>query len=295
MVDRYLDLLTPDELHLLGTASGLPHEQNPLELFRSHPVLIAEALGKQVTLDRLATMDGAVTAESSTRLRLAIMTTRLAAQITAAGFGVSRLGDRVLVEAGANDDMAQVVATNRFRLDVIELIFSYLRPGRDDDEVAVVADPDRLRRALASHHIGPLIQLLDWLPTSQHAGVLRRLGDLAALTVGLFPDHGDALTVDQDLMVVIARTVPSRLRDHLTGVAPIDAFGADTMTAMLERLGPIWYRRAAQLISWPAIAEPIESLADNFDVMTSFLGELNRYHLLDQRDDLFDFGLIHGH
>jgi len=29
--------------------------------------------------------------------------------------------------------------------------------------------------------------------------------------------------------------------------------------------------------------------------MTSFLGELNRYHLLDQRDDLFDFGLIHGH
>lgn len=292
MVDRYLDLLTSDELHTLATASGLPHDADPIDVFRSNPMLITEALGKRLTLDRLSAIEGDTTLATSTRLRLAIFTNRLANEITASGFRAQRMGDRVLLDPGSHDSMAQVLATTRFRADAVALLFSYLRPGRDDDDVVVVGEPDRLRRALAGHRVQTLIQVLDWLPVSQHAGVLRRLGDLAAFTIGVFPDHADALAVDQDLMHLLSRTVPTRLREHLTGVSPADAFGKDTVTAMLERMGPIWYRRSAQLISWPAIAEPIATLAEDFDVMTAFLAELNARQLLEDRDDLFDFGLL---
>ena len=109
---------------------------------------------------------------------------------------------------------------------------------------------------------------------------------------GVFSDHGEAVEVTESSLVMILRTLPLNIRDQMQGADPTDLFGSSTVTAMLTQLGPIWYRRAARSISWPAVADPIASLAENFDVTTRFLQVLTGTRLVELRDDLFDFKLL---
>lgn len=293
MTGRYLDLLSVQELLTLGTASGLPSGDNPVELFRGHPLLVAEALSRQTTLDRLTEADAPVAGVSS-RLRVAALVSRLATDLTRSGYVAQRQGASVLVDDGPEPGLIAVVATNRFRIDVTELLFSYLRPGRDDDDIVVMptAHPDRVTAALHSHAVAPLVHLLNECPIGEHAGILRRLGDLASFTIGVFPDHGDAAIVNRQLLELVSRTLPERLRSEFVSATPAELFGADTVTAMLTELGPIWYRLAAKRVDWPMLAEPLRNMADTFDSTTHFLRLLTSSYLTESRDDLFDFSLI---
>lgn len=298
MAQRYLDILTNQELLALASAAGLPSNEDPVELFRGHPVLVAEALSRRSTLDRLVDPDerltGLAALEIGTRLRLAAYVSLLASQMTTAGYVATRHNDSVLIDSPEDLDLVPVVSATEFRVETTELLFSYLRPGRDDDELSIITDgpSDRLAESLAAHRVSPLIGLLDRLPVSQHAGVYRRLGDLATFTVGVFPDHGEAVDVTESMLVTVLRTLPLNIRDQMQGADAVDLFGADNVTAMLTQLGPIWYRRAARSISWPAVADPIASLAENFDVTTRFLQILTGTRLAESRDDLFDFKLL---
>ena len=259
---------------------------------------VAEALSRRSTLDRLADpderLDGLAAIEMGSRLRLAAYVSLLASQMTAAGYVATRHNDSVLIDAPEDLNLVPVVSTNEFRAETTDLLFSYLRPGRQDDDLTVIDDvpSDRLIESLAAHRVEPLTALLDRLPVSQHAGIYRRLGDLAAFTVGVFPDHGEAVTVTESMLITVLRTLPVGIRSQMEGATPTDLFGTDTVTATLSQLRPIWYRRAARSISWPAVAESIGQLAENFDVTVRFLQVLTGTRLVETRDDLFDFRLL---
>lgn len=293
MTGRYLDLLTTQELLILGTASGMPSGTNPVALFRGHPLLVAEALSRQTTLDRL-TDPGSASAGASTRLRLASAVSRFASDITRAGYTADVHAGRVFVGESHDAEFVAHVGTNRFRLEATELLFSYLRPGRDHDDLLVTSDaaPHPLHSILDAHSIVPLIEELHRTPEDEHAGLYRRLGDLAAFTVGVFPDHADSIRVDRALFEITRRSLPLRLRVLCDEADARGLFGDDTLTSLLYQIGPIWYRAASQRIAWPVIAEPILAMAEHFDTSVTFLQMLTSASLLESRDDLFDFRLI---
>lgn len=293
MTGRYLDLLSAQELLTLGAASGLPSGDNPVEVFRGHPMLVAEALSRQTTLDWLTQTD--VPANGvSTRLRLAALVSRMASDLTRSGYVAERRSESVFVDQCPDIDLVATVATHRFRIEVTELLFSYLRPGRDDEDLVLLPTeaPDPTTLALNSHRIEPLIQQLTECPIGEHAGIYRRLADLALFTIGVFPDHGDAVVVDQDLLVIASRTLPASLRDSFAASTAKALFGANTLTAMLNELGPIWYRAAAQRVDWPVLAEPLRTMAESFDAATDFLRLLTSRHLVEARNDFFEFQLL---
>ena len=326
MSARYTEILSDVDLALLARAGSVPGGSAAADALRVHPFLIGEALSRRstfrslgldshVTSGQAAALRTGDTAEAavaiSDRLRLALVVHRCAADLVRSAYLADRLGDRVLLNDAPEAELVQVVASTDLKIRLTELLSSYLQsndvrllptdspldPSTEaSDANALMGMMDAssmdIADALSSHEIGALIELLDGTPIDAHAGIYRRLGDLALFVTGIFPDHGETRSVDARLWSLVCRTVPVSVRERLETTDPQTALGGDTLTALLTMMGPIWYRTAARGISWPALADPLHRAADEFDATAQFLTIACGRHLMEVRDELFGFSLV---
>lgn len=129
-----------------------------------------------------------------------------------------------------------------------------------------------------------LAELLEVLPEREHAGVYRRLGDLALFLTGVFPDHTE--------LAAFGRHEVHRLRvvaglDPGPGERPLP--GTAGAVALLEHLGTAWYRQARRRAAfWGAAGVRIlDDVADRFAAARRTLNHLTDRYLFAQRTRWF--------
>jgi len=164
------------------------------------------------------------------------------------------------------------------RLFLTELLASYTRVASGSTWVRTRRGWRRRRWS----ELDPLrlAELLEVLPETEHAGVYRRLGDLALFLTGVFPDHIE--------LAGVAEREARRLRT-LTGVGSVTGGpglpGSDGAVALLEQLGAGWYlaaRRRSLLPRSPG-AVLLTEVAERFAVARRTLNHLTDRYLFGHR------------
>lgn len=128
-----------------------------------------------------------------------------------------------------------------------------------------------------------LAGMLEVVNPSERAGVYRRLGDLALFTTGVFPDAAVSLGGSGRHRLLRLSGLTADTGDGLTGVA------------LLEALGPRWYRsagRSAQVSGTPltSVLAVAADLADRFDDARRVLNVVTDRYLFPLRDHWFGTG-----
>lgn len=114
-----------------------------------------------------------------------------------------------------------------------------------------------------------LAEMVESLPAGRRAQGYRRLGDVSLFLTGVFPDH-------------TARNPMSALRQaqlaQYAGVGAEDVIGVEYVH-FLEKVGSVWYDRAANEESVPAaVHQSMQDMAANFTQARRFLNYLaDRY------------------
>lgn len=117
-----------------------------------------------------------------------------------------------------------------------------------------------------------LAEMVEGLPPSRRAPGYRRLGDVSLFLTGVFPDH----TARHPMSVMHQ----ARLARY-AGVGAEDAVGVEYVQ-FLEKVGSIWYDRAANEESVPSeVHQSLQDMAANFSQARRFLNYLADRYLHD--------------
>jgi hypothetical protein len=285
-----LEQLSDTDLDLLASASGMtPRSAGSPGYLRGHPELIEPALRSPGAFEQLfpAEAGGGFTVEASPFLLFAVAVHRGVADLGTASFvaepfaGWRRIPvfDSAALQAHF-DDPAR-------RLFAVEHLASYTRVA--SGPVWVRSDRGRLRRVRYSEvdptRLAALVQLVD---EDDKPGIYRRLGDLALLLTGVFPDWSartpaHPLTVER--LVRSVQVTSSRPGFSLDDIAPLT--GASGLGGILQVLGPHWYRLAAERTPLPPVRRVLQDAADGFEKARRFLTLLTDRYLFPLRGRWF--------
>jgi len=289
MPSRYLDLLSGHDLLLLADASKVIEPLDAVAAFKARPTLIVEALESPTTYPNLtrtstsmttsastATGIGDIRIEPSALLVFAAIVHHCCGAITTAGFRAERIGTRIFLPYVANHDFVDYASQAANRLFLIELLGSYARSPsgsaepRCNDLPVGSLDPVVLARSLST------------VDQRERVGIYRRLGDLALFRSGVINDDPNRMLPSADADE-LAMSLPANVRRSLDRDAVARHLGSGTLNDACRELGPIWYRAAANLNPFESLAQPIRSVADDFDAARLVLRRLARTELLNDR------------
>lgn len=167
------------------------------------------------------------------------------------------------------------------RLFITELLASYTR-------VVSTITWTRTRRGWRRRKFSELdpvrlASLLELVPETEHAGVYRRLGDLALFRTGVFPDHTE--------LNGLGSLEESRLL-RLSGVRPEDipsAVFSGSTVKVFEHLGEHWYGRAARSAAGPlgGTMNVVADVAEQFVLARRVLNFIADRYLFGERTHWF--------
>jgi hypothetical protein len=135
-----------------------------------------------------------------------------------------------------------------------------------------------------------LAWLLESLPEDMHAGVYRRLGDLALLLTGVFPDYtAGRLFRSIDVQRLGRAAQPAGASPDIDRLAETLEVGGSV--GLLEYLGERWYRLAMQTAVHPSTGmRMVETVAERFGQARRVLNHLTDHYLFPFRDQWFPVG-----
>lgn len=280
---RYAEHLSDADLVILADAAPLPAVppgEAPRRL-RANPQLIEQALASPGTFERLFADPGEILVRASPFVVFAVAVHHTLDELGRARFVEERVGSRMRVPVFEVDHLRELGGDPARRLVLIELLASYTR---------VASGPVWFRRGGRWRHqrwseldAARLAAVVDLVPASERAGYYRRLGDLALFLTGVFPDHTSRRAMGPVELERLARSV----RD----LGPLDVDDARRLGAsagaVLELLGPRWYRLAARHTPLPGTTRTLDDLAARFDLARRFLNLVTDRVLFPLRGHLF--------
>lgn len=177
------------------------------------------------------------------------------------------VGPRQRVPVFSAAQVAELLDDGWHRLFLAELLASYTHVASGSIWVTGRGG-QRRRRRVSELDPRRLAELLQVMPESEHAGIYRRLGDVALFLTGVFPDHtATQLFRDTDV-------------HHLAGAVPDDQAGPNRgddgeslseavagrgTVGLLEHLGARWYRSAQRAgVGAAGTAQALPTIADRF-------------------------------
>lgn len=284
MGSRYAELLSDNDLNVLGRISGHGPDEEAATWFRTDPVRIDAALDDAATFDGFFESDGAHPFETAAPvLVFAIVIHRGAVEIGEHSHVPERYGSRLVIPVFDGEMLARFISTPAARLFLVELLGSYTR---------VLSGPHWeqsrgrwRRRRFSEMNPAQLAQLAVSLPFEDRAGVYRRLGDLALFLNGVFPDHAARQTLTPIELERILRSLPEKDRGELVRLLQVERI--DATGPVLGALGPQWYRLAAKLVPIPSMSTQLADAAEHFDHARRFLNFVTDRYLWKRRDRLF--------
>lgn len=179
-------------------------------------------------------------------LLFAVLVHRVHARLARAHHLEEWVGPRQRVPVFAAGQVAELLDDGWHRLFLAELLASYTHVA-SGSMVVTGRSGVRERRRISELDPRRLAELLHVLPESDHAGVYRRLGDVALFLTGVFPDHtATRLFRDMDVRQ-LATAVPEEASvAGGDGEGLGEAMAARGNVGLLEHLGARWYRSAEQ-------------------------------------------------
>lgn len=309
----YLEHLSEGDLVLLSEAARRAPEAvhgarlGPGEL-RSSPGLVEELLAAPAAfelafsaspggptaaaapLGRLTAPAPPFLVDASPFLVFALAVHRLLAELRGAGHVAEFAGPRRRIVVLGTGDLVEVLAEPWRRLYLVELLASFTHVASGSVLV-------RTRRGLRRQRFSELdpvrlAGLLEVLPEVEHAGVYRRLGDLALFLTGVFPDHTALRGLgDLDRSRLWRSTGAGEPSDPPArrSSPALELLGSGGAVGLLEELGSRWYRLAARRVVGPAsgTASVLDDLAERFGPARRALNVLTDRYLLPRRGQLF--------
>ncbi|MEA3214578.1 MAG: hypothetical protein QOJ19_734 [Acidimicrobiia bacterium] len=287
---RYLEQLSDSDLALLASASGVGarSEESPGYL-RGHPELIEPALRSPGAFEQLFPTEPNVglTTAASPFLLFAVAVHRGVADLSTATFVAEPFAGwrRIPIFDSASlqahfDDPAR-------RLFAVEHLASYTRVA--SGPVWVRSERGTTRRVRYSEvdptRLAALVLMVD---DDDKPGIYRRLGDLALLLTGVFPDWAaktPAHPVTVERLVRSVQVPAAGASFSVEDVAPLT--GASGLGGMLRVLGPHWYRLAAETTPLPPVRRVLQDAADGFEKARRFLTLLTDRYLFPIRGRWF--------
>lgn len=241
--------------------------------------------------DPEAARRGLELASASPFLVFAVAVHRLAADLRHAGHVDEFAGPRRRLVVLGTADLVEVLDDPWRRLYLVELLTSFTKVASG----SVWVRTGRRVRRLRISDLDPvrLAGLLGVLPEEQHAGVYRRLGDLALFLTGVFPDHtatqGLAQVAEQRLRRTTGHLGPTAPPSPNAPPSPDALLGTEGAVGLLEELGRRWYRLAVHSVRGPltGTASALPALAARFGPARRTLNVLTDRYLLPRRHDLF--------
>ncbi len=217
-------------------------------------------------------------------LTFAVIVHRAWSELASVGHVDEWVGVRQRLPVLGGEDLRDFLAGPHRRLFLTELLASYTRVASGTTWVSTRRGWRRRR----FNELDPvrLASLLEVVPDEQRPGVYRRLGDLALLLTGVFPDHterhGLGLLERGRLARMSGLDVDER-EGPLLGPAPTGAVG------LLEQLGPRWYRLASGAETGPpnGTRSVVAEVADRFGVARRTLNHLTDRYLFARRATWF--------
>jgi hypothetical protein len=228
--------------------------------------------------------------DASPFLVFALAVHRLLAELRGAGHVAEFAGPRRRIVVLGTADLVEVLAEPWRRLYLVELLASFTHVASGSVLV-------RTRRGLRRQRFSELdpvrlASLLEVLPEVEHAGVYRRLGDLALFLTGVFPDHTALRGLGEIDRARLWRSTGAGgpASPHGAEAPPtLDLLGRGGAVGLLEELGSRWYRLAARRVVGPAsgTASVLDDLAARFGPARRALNVLTDRYLLPRRGQLF--------
>jgi hypothetical protein len=321
---RYLEQLSDADLALLGTAAGLVDpplrsvptfgpDADPVEVgraagvLRTHPEWVEPALSSTGAFERLfpeipgpggptgpagpglagLTAPAEVTVHASPFLLFAVAVHRGVADLGSSPFVAEPFGGWRRIPVFDSADLRAHFGDPARRLSAVEHLASYTRVA--SGPVWVRSRGGRTRRVRYSE-VDPtrLATLVDLVDEEDKPGLYRRLGDLALLLTGVFPDWAartPAHPVTVERLLRSVREPGGGPAFSLDDVAPLAGSGG--LGGLLTVLGPRWYRLAARRTPLPPVSRALHDAAEGFDQARRFLLLLTDRYLFPLRDRWF--------
>jgi hypothetical protein len=202
-----------------------------------------------------------------------------AADLAQSSYRPERTGPRMRVPVFDSRDLVAYLAQPWRRFFLIELLASYARITSGVSWTRTARGWQRRRW----NDLDPvrLAVLLDSAPESQHARILRRLGDAALFLSGVFPDNAARTGLGES---------GARRLLRLTGIGTAEVPEKDGV-AVLQWFGARWYHMAAQrsahAIAPASDARLLQDHAEHFDQARRVLNATSDRYLFPVASDWF--------
>lgn len=282
----YLEHLTPADHDLLATVTGSPGEGDADEL-RRHPPRVEERLAQPALYDavfpaRAWEHEPFIGVSPFLVFTAAIERSRV--ELDERTYLQEWTGRRQRVPVFVTDELRGFLADPSHRLFLAELLASYTHVA--SGAVTVRRHGVVHRQRFSELDLSGLAGLLGHVEEEARPGLYRRLGDLALLLSGVFPDHtarrGFAPLQLERLARTLAPAGGGRTEDLLT------ALGARGPVGLLEELGRRWYRIAAETAATPTAAlATVEGVGQRFVDARRVLNHITDEHLFPYRAHWF--------
>lgn len=217
---------------------------------------------------------------ASPLLLFSVSLARTAADLREARYVEEWVGRNERLPVFGAADLAELLEDPRRRLFLAELLASFTKVG--SGTVRVRTSRGWRRRRWSELDPVQLAGLVDVLPETVHAGLHERLGDVALLLTGVFPDH----TATRRFRDIELR--PLALSLEGSGVASAElreALELRGSVGLLEHLGARWYRLA--LREPRREPEVLEVVAERFTDARRVLNHVTDQYLFRRRSRLF--------
>lgn len=281
----YLSRLTVADLDLVAAATG----SGDAEALRAAPVRIEGLLAEQATFDavfRPVVGEAAPLVGVSPFLAFAVAIQRGWVELGEAPYLREWTGPRQRIPVFVTDELRGFAGDPEHRLFLADLLasFTHVAGGKVTTRRHGVA----YRRRFSELDLTALAGLLEVASEQARPAVYRRLGDLALLLTGVFPDH-TALTRFAPIEVDrLARAIdPAGPRGEQRAQL-LDALAARGAVGLLEQLGQRWYRLAlAGADGVTTELATLRSVGERFLDARRILNHVTDRHLFPFRGSLF--------
>ncbi|MDP8969431.1 MAG: hypothetical protein M3N52_02810 [Actinomycetota bacterium] len=282
----YLEHLTEDDLALLARAGRVesPDLGRAVARLRAEPHLVEGLLADAETFRAVfgAEPEHDPLLRVSPFLIFAVAVHRTFVELGRTTIVQEWAGRRQRIPVFAAERLRGFLADPLRRLFLAELLGSYTHVA--SGSLWVQTRRGWRRQRFSELDLVRLASLLEVLPADEHAGVYRRLGDLALFLTGVFPDHTASRTFRQIDVQRLSRAADAAGREALA-----HALASGGTVGLLEQLGARWYRLAARAApEWAAgTVQVVDDVAGRFGEARRVLNHLTDRHLFPFRTRWF--------
>jgi hypothetical protein len=286
----YLEHLTAGDLALLariGLMAGTDVAAGVTQL-RARPEVVEQLLADARVFEAVFSPPGRLVhpfLHASAFLVFALAVARTAQDLDRLTYIHEWAGPRQRIPVFGTEELRGFMDEPLHRLFLAQLLSSYTHVASGSMWVQTARGPRRCR--FSELDLLRLALLLETLPEDTHAGVYRRLGDLALLLTGVFGDHtASRLFRSIDVQRLARAAQPAGARPDADRLAEALAVGG--AVGLLEYLGERWYRLAVRAAAHPsAEISVVETVAERFGQARRVLNHLTDRYLFPFRDQWF--------